>query len=262
MLPMGCKKLAHITENPYPMRVIWNSQENINLVQECPSVDPLASKFPESSPYVFCRNSPILFVDVDGRAAGLPPFMLTPPGNLFLSLQKAGDVSRNLINEVYQATLAGPVNILRSDKSSTLDKVFAVASIGLVTTRGGAGAKGLVGEGTFKLGELPEGTTEIGSRAGFKAETLQTLKGAEGNSLKETSLNETGDQLAPINRGKIAIGVTVGVGIGAVIDESMEAIKGEHHIPGPIKDPNANSGGEKNAKVSSAIPAYAPDEYK
>jgi RHS repeat-associated protein len=32
-----------------------------------PSTDPLANKYPFASPYVFCLNNPILFVDKDGR---------------------------------------------------------------------------------------------------------------------------------------------------------------------------------------------------
>lgn len=31
------------------------------------SVDPLAAKYPQNSPYVYCSNNPIIFVDPDGR---------------------------------------------------------------------------------------------------------------------------------------------------------------------------------------------------
>jgi RHS repeat-associated protein len=34
------------------------------------SVDPLAHKLPSLSPYVFCYNNPVMFVDPDGRIAG------------------------------------------------------------------------------------------------------------------------------------------------------------------------------------------------
>ncbi|MFA6059616.1 MAG: hypothetical protein WC756_15525 [Taibaiella sp.] len=36
------------------------------------SIDPLAAKYPSMSPYVFCANNPIRFVDPDGREIQLP----------------------------------------------------------------------------------------------------------------------------------------------------------------------------------------------
>jgi|GEM_PF-6935081 len=36
------------------------------------SIDPLAAKYPSISPYAFCANNPIRFVDLDGREIQLP----------------------------------------------------------------------------------------------------------------------------------------------------------------------------------------------
>ena len=36
------------------------------------STDPLAHKYPSISPYAFCANNPIMFIDLDGRVIGNP----------------------------------------------------------------------------------------------------------------------------------------------------------------------------------------------
>ncbi|MBP5557351.1 MAG: hypothetical protein J6X65_06610 [Bacteroidales bacterium] len=38
------------------------------------SVDPMADKYPSTSPYTYCANNPVRLVDADGREIGIPPF--------------------------------------------------------------------------------------------------------------------------------------------------------------------------------------------
>lgn len=64
---MGALKLTYIAESPYPMRVIWSSQENKNLAQEYLSPDPMERSFPAWSPYNFVLCNPIIYVDPDGQ---------------------------------------------------------------------------------------------------------------------------------------------------------------------------------------------------
>lgn len=40
------------------------------------SIDPLAGKFPNETPYSFAANNPIRFIDADGQSASNPPFWL------------------------------------------------------------------------------------------------------------------------------------------------------------------------------------------
>ncbi len=64
---MGALKLIHIAEKTCQMQVIWNRAESEKPAQEFLSVDPLASKYPDESPYVFSGNSPISLTDQDGK---------------------------------------------------------------------------------------------------------------------------------------------------------------------------------------------------
>jgi RHS repeat-associated protein len=63
------------------------------------SVDPLASKYPAHSPYSYCLNNPIIFVDPDG--ADVKPskaFLKTSYGKVFQDLRKN--------NTAFQKTIA------------------------------------------------------------------------------------------------------------------------------------------------------------
>ena len=48
------------------------------------SVDPLADKYPGWSPYNFCMNNPIYFIDPDGREVQKPPLRGTKEFNSFV----------------------------------------------------------------------------------------------------------------------------------------------------------------------------------
>ena len=64
---MGCIKLDILEKSFVPMKVVYrNFDVEQKSVQRFLSVDPLAHKMPAWSPYSFCFNNPILFVDPDG----------------------------------------------------------------------------------------------------------------------------------------------------------------------------------------------------
>ena len=65
---MGCLKLTYQKVESSPLKVVYRrSDVEKKSVQRFLSVDPLAHKLPQWSPYAFSLNNPILFIDPDGR---------------------------------------------------------------------------------------------------------------------------------------------------------------------------------------------------
>ena len=65
---MGCRKLTYYETLTEPLKVVQGKGlESEKVVQGFISVDPLASKYPQWSPYSAFANNPIMYVDPDGR---------------------------------------------------------------------------------------------------------------------------------------------------------------------------------------------------
>ena len=64
---MGCLKL-HTETTPITMKVVWESSVVGSKCAQCfMSVDPLASDYPNTSPYNYVLGNPEKFIDLDGR---------------------------------------------------------------------------------------------------------------------------------------------------------------------------------------------------
>src|SRR6218665_2562228 len=70
------------------------------------SVEPLASKYPGISPYAFCLNNPIYFVDPDGndvKPTSIAAYKailntLSAKDQSYVKIDKHGNIDKNLIN--------------------------------------------------------------------------------------------------------------------------------------------------------------------
>ncbi|PKO97546.1 MAG: hypothetical protein CVU14_10755, partial [Bacteroidetes bacterium HGW-Bacteroidetes-9] len=65
---MGCQKLQYYSAQiPF---YLWNpepvKERAENVVQMWLSVDPMADKYPNLSPYNYCMNNPIMLIDPNG----------------------------------------------------------------------------------------------------------------------------------------------------------------------------------------------------
>lgn len=88
---MGCLKLTYYGENEPLLKCVWNKNGAEKPVQWFYTVDPLAEKHIEWSPYAYCLNNPILRFDPNG---------LTD----FTFDKKTGDVNQvvfNCVNKLY-----------------------------------------------------------------------------------------------------------------------------------------------------------------
>jgi len=60
---MGCLRLNY----DYPKKLVqWEVKSGKKVVQVCISVDPLSDKYPSHSPFNYCLNNPLKYIDPNG----------------------------------------------------------------------------------------------------------------------------------------------------------------------------------------------------
>lgn len=69
---MGCKKLTYY-ESQSPLKVVYRKNEpQQKVAQRFITVDPMTFKHPDYTPYAFCYNNPVLYIDPLGLDTLLP----------------------------------------------------------------------------------------------------------------------------------------------------------------------------------------------
>jgi hypothetical protein len=84
------------------------------------SVDPLAHKYPDISPYAFVANSPIIFIDPDGRE-NIIYLVALPSAYSKLSVQNVTDIINQANANFKSQGLDTRVVLFNDISSSTID---------------------------------------------------------------------------------------------------------------------------------------------
>ena len=77
----------------YGARYYWSE-----LLTGWLSVDPMADKYPNISPYAYCAWNPVRLVDPDGLEPIKPLIMYTGGGNFYVNVKNLSPTTRNRIN--------------------------------------------------------------------------------------------------------------------------------------------------------------------
>jgi RHS repeat-associated protein len=103
------------------------------------SVDLLAMKFPSISPYVFCNDNPVYFVDSDGRAP--QDWFLNQKTGKLIYIKGESEITQDFLNKIkspfsvsdykrvgndYMFGKSLPVSLPKFDGTNQLDKDFLV----------------------------------------------------------------------------------------------------------------------------------------
>jgi RHS repeat-associated protein len=160
------------------------------------NIDPLAEKFPNMSPYNFCMNNPIYFIDPDGREVQKPPLKGTKEFNSFV---------KDIVNKN-----SGPVNW--SDRDGTWSY--------------NAKSQKWVGIGESKGNDInftPNLIDKISSKVesinkSMQAEDPHKYEGASGLREVATGMQDWGDGAALTGYGLTVsvVGAEIGVPLAAV----------------------------------------------
>jgi len=170
------------------------------------SVDPLAEKYPNYSPYVYCKDNPVLYTDPDGR---YPVIRITK--------QLAGSTSQRVIGWLHGARTT-KVNLYRVTVTDTEDKKFKMS---FTVTRDAFAVRkedaqsGKMTNVAFepKDGEVNHYTAKVIPGGYPKGNGTQALKLTQnGSEVIHAEPNEASVELGYRNQPDVAAGVMLHVG--------------------------------------------------
>jgi RHS repeat-associated protein len=164
------------------------------------TVDPLAEKYYSISPYAYCGNNPIKFIDKDGKAYDFPPIGINPSDYQRMAtsqyvdhaikansstIQKNGALSVASLTDVNDAVVLG-TTVTRGSNAINVNGTsdggvgigFAVAGVLLPAVSGSAvkGALKAIGKALGIGGDAVKGANKVGDAANAMEKTTETIK--------------------------------------------------------------------------------------
>jgi RHS repeat-associated protein len=104
---LGCLKLAYYQTEPTLKVAYRNGIASKKGVQGWLSVDPLAEKYPNMSPYCYVANNPIKYIDPDGREIVVPNVADRAPILKMINARAVGTFAFDKNGVLYQASAKG-----------------------------------------------------------------------------------------------------------------------------------------------------------
>ena len=150
--------------------------------------DPLSEKYYDVSPYAFCNNNPVNFVDPDGRIIGTLSGALL--GGIFGAInayRKGESIAKGVVSGVVSGTITGAAVDLTAASGGTLGVIFGASVVGgaIGGVAGEIAGNAVVGENTTVLDVVEAG--HDGAYAGAVSGTIsvgsQVLSSAAKGSI-------------------------------------------------------------------------------
>ena len=128
---MGCLKLSYY----YPEKPVRrNARSGKKIVQGFVSVDPMASKYPHQSNYVYCANNPVKFIDPNGMEWETPEDK-NKATSLIQKATKQKDIKQQTLNELKE--IEKPTNSIKEQISNLKKEIeFLDKGIANITAMG------------------------------------------------------------------------------------------------------------------------------
>ena len=247
---MGCLKLDYYEDLQVRTRKSEASGE-ANVVQLWLSVDPLAEKFPNMSPYAFCNNNPLYYVDPTGMAPDGWIEHLDSKGNTAVTYHQGVDT-------IEQAQAAGYKGVTEVFQSGTISGTAPDGSSYSYSLNANATVTNSAGQTTNEGFATPNGTwvaeNPIGRYNMFFNGAKNFTLGVVGSVGAVAAIPETGGASA------IALTLTVGetgIGFGQMLNAFQTNVDGDLHKFSTLPGLGAARAGNQYAPLIDGVSGWA-----